>query len=152
MAFFNFGLDRFGGSKLFGLQGFPLFNLGGFFMMGVLLAVLDFKDWNNKWILGLGVILLGVSLYFNFYSIVKHVVFPIVILGIGFTAIKGVSSFGKYGDPSYGIYIYAFPIQQILVFYFKLDLVEFIILSTFLSIIIGYLSWHLVEKRALRYK
>jgi peptidoglycan/LPS O-acetylase OafA/YrhL len=80
------------------------------------------------------------------------VLFSIVILGIGFTAIKGVSNFGKHGDPSYGIYIYAFPIQQILIFYFKFELVEFIIYSAILSIIMGYLSWHFVEKRALRYK
>jgi peptidoglycan/LPS O-acetylase OafA/YrhL len=152
MALYQFGLDRFGGSKVLGMQGLPMLNLGGFFIAGVLLAVLDFKNWNKQWILWLGVILLAASLYFNFYSVVKHVLFPIVILGIGFTAIKGVSNFGKHGDPSYGIYIYAFPIQQILIFYFKFELVEFIIYSIILSIIMGYISWHFVEKKALKFK
>jgi peptidoglycan/LPS O-acetylase OafA/YrhL len=152
MLLYQFGLDRFGGSKLLGMQGLSMLNLGGFFIAGVLLAVLNFKNWNKQWILWLAVIMLAASLYFNFYSVVKHVLFPIVILGIGFTAIKGVSSFGKYGDPSYGIYIYAFPIQQLLVYYLKPGLLILLLWSSVAAIIFGYLSWHLIEEKALRFK
>jgi peptidoglycan/LPS O-acetylase OafA/YrhL len=53
---------------------------------------------------------------------------------------------------SYGIYIYSFPIQQTLVFFLRLKTYELMILSVVVSIVFGYLSWHLIEKRALKYK
>jgi len=60
--------------------------------------------------------------------------------------------FHRFGDPSYGIYIYSFPIQRLLV------LVPFIgrhpapllIWSSILATMAGYLSWHLVERPAMR--
>lgn len=64
-----------------------------------------------------------------------------------------LSWFGKYGDFSYGIYIYSFPIQQMIVSLtstaspFKLFALSFV-----LSIMIGALSWWFVESKALRYK
>lgn len=152
MLLFQLGLDRFGGSKLLGMQGLHILNLGGFFVAGVLLAIVDFKSWNSLKIIFSALLVLVISLYGGFFEIVKHVVFPIVILGLGFKAIPGVSSFGKLGDPSYGIYIYAFPIQQLLIFYFSPDLISFIVLSGIISIIFGYLSWHMVEKKALKFK
>lgn len=52
----------------------------------------------------------------------------------------------KYGDFSYGCYLYAFPIQQILQATLRLTLPEFIAFSAALSLVAGALSWHLVEK------
>jgi peptidoglycan/LPS O-acetylase OafA/YrhL len=56
-------------------------------------------------------------------------------------------------DLSYGIYLYAFPIQQSLVHWFNLDgpwtLFAF---ATPLTYVLAYLSWHGVEKRALGLK
>jgi peptidoglycan/LPS O-acetylase OafA/YrhL len=56
------------------------------------------------------------------------------------------------GDPSYGIYIYAYPIQQLLVF-MHLAHNGWILFAeaSLLSIALGYLSWHLVESRALTF-
>jgi peptidoglycan/LPS O-acetylase OafA/YrhL len=55
-------------------------------------------------------------------------------------------------DASYVIYIYSIPIQQTLMYFFKLKTYELIILSVMCSIVFGYLSWHIIEKRALKYK
>jgi peptidoglycan/LPS O-acetylase OafA/YrhL len=52
----------------------------------------------------------------------------------------------KYGDFSYGCYLYAFPIQQMLQATLRLTLPEFIAASAILSLLAGALSWHLVEK------
>lgn len=56
------------------------------------------------------------------------------------------------GDPSYGIYIYAYPIQQLFA-HLRLAPNEWILFAeaTVVSVIVGYLSWHLVEKRALEF-
>ena len=52
----------------------------------------------------------------------------------------------RFGDFSYGTYLYAFPIQQILQATTNLSLPEFILISAALSLIAGMLSWHLVER------
>src|ERR1700674_870387 len=60
--------------------------------------------------------------------------------------------FTALGDPSYGIYIYAYPIQQLLA-HLRLAPNEWglFVEATVASIIVGYLSWHLVEQRALEF-
>ena len=75
-----------------------------------------------------------------------------IVLTLGFRSLPFFSTFGKIGDMSYGIYIYSFPIQQTLMFFFNLNTDQLIIYSLLASIVFGYLSWHLIEKKALRYK
>jgi peptidoglycan/LPS O-acetylase OafA/YrhL len=60
-------------------------------------------------------------------------------------------NFAKYGDFSYGIYLYAFPIQQILVALFPGRFTPWTLFAAAatLSVIAGAMSWHLVEKRFL---
>ena len=58
----------------------------------------------------------------------------------------------KIGDLSYGIYIYGFPVQQTLMYYFKLNYLELMVYSLIISYIFAYFSWHLIEKNALRLK
>ncbi|TCK96563.1 acyltransferase [Paraburkholderia sp. BL9I2N2] len=60
---------------------------------------------------------------------------------------------GRFGDPSYGVYIYAFMIQQSIMHWLpSISIWEFLLLASILSLIAGYASWYLIEKRALRLK
>ncbi|WP_051929323.1 acyltransferase [Flavobacterium sp. 83] len=148
-----FCLNRFGGSSLFGLKGIHILNLGTFFIGGSLLASLQFEKVKHKSIIfGISVLILLLSLYFNCYDFVKHIIFPIVIIALGFIPIPCIRTFGRFGDMSYRIYIYSFPIQQTLMYYFKMDTYSLLIYSVLLSIGFGYVSWHLIEKRALKIK
>jgi peptidoglycan/LPS O-acetylase OafA/YrhL len=52
----------------------------------------------------------------------------------------------SYGDFSYGTYLFAFPIQQMLVSSFLLPFPVFVGASLLLSLLAGFLSWNLVEK------
>jgi peptidoglycan/LPS O-acetylase OafA/YrhL len=137
----------------FGILGYYFINFGAFFIGGSFLASLKIKNFKHKdFLLIITLIFLMIILYFNVYNIFKHVVLTILILLIGLKPLKYISSFGKMGDPSYGIYIYGFPIQQTLMYFFKLDLLELMFFSVLISIIFGYVSWYLIEEKALSYK
>ncbi|MEK3733247.1 acyltransferase [Paenibacillus sp. FSL M8-0334] len=96
--------------------------------------------------------LLLVGVKVGLFNIVLIVALPYTIITL---AIKiRFSVFRKYGDFSYGMYIYAFPIQQLLAYKWgeSLTVFSFFLLSTFGTLIAAILSWHIIEKRALKLK
>lgn len=58
------------------------------------------------------------------------------------------------GDWSYGTYLYGFPVQQLLAYYGvqNYGFWFFVVACTFLTLVLAGLSWHWVEKPALRWK
>ncbi len=61
----------------------------------------------------------------------------------------------RLGDLSYGVYIFAFPVQQLVAFWGKAAHWAFgtyLGISLLLTMGLAYLSWHWVEKPALRFK
>jgi peptidoglycan/LPS O-acetylase OafA/YrhL len=137
----------------FGMSGYHFINLGTFFIGGSLLASLKIENFKYRnLLLILASVFLITVLYLNLYHLFKHVLLTTLILLIGLKPLKYISSFGKMGDPSYGIYIYGFPIQQTLMYFFNLNLIALLILSVLISIFFGYLSWHFIESKALCYK
>jgi peptidoglycan/LPS O-acetylase OafA/YrhL len=64
-----------------------------------------------------------------------------------------IREFNRLGDYSYGIYIYAGPVQQSLAALIRhISVAEMIALSAIITLPLAVLSWHLLEKRALRLK
>lgn len=61
-------------------------------------------------------------------------------------------SWARYGDYSYGLYIYAFPVQQIfaLLGIYRSGLLLYFLSSTVVTLILATLSCYLVERPALR--
>jgi peptidoglycan/LPS O-acetylase OafA/YrhL len=65
---------------------------------------------------------------------------------------KWLNTFGKYGDFTYGIYIYHFPIIQLFVFYGFFDRYNPFVMGIsvlLITLIFSILSWHLLELRFL---
>jgi peptidoglycan/LPS O-acetylase OafA/YrhL len=74
---------------------------------------------------------------------------------LGMALALGASLTNRLGDISYGLYIYAFPVQQMVAAGGKGHDWPFAVhltLSLILTTILAWLSWHLLEKKALRYK
>lgn len=81
-------------------------------------------------------------------------VLPYVILYLAFLQTNSLAWVSKFGDLSYGVYLYAFPIQQLWVFCLpaKLNPLTLIILTALSVLPVAYLSWRFVEKPALNLK
>lgn len=75
-------------------------------------------------------------------------------LSFGFASFPILNRWDRPGDFSYGIYLYAFPIQQTLWYLLdgRISAAEMIASSLVLSVAAGVGSWHLVEKHALKLK
>ncbi|TDR31571.1 acyltransferase family protein [Hydromonas duriensis] len=57
------------------------------------------------------------------------------------------------GDYSYGVYIYAFPVQQTTVYFFPgLPFFSHVIIDILITTFLAVVSWHFIEKNALKYK
>lgn len=79
---------------------------------------------------------------------------PVLTLVVGTLSWPVLNQAGRWGDFSYGLYIYAFPVQQCVVMLWGPEhpLPALLLLSLLLSLGCAALSWHLIEKPALRYK
>lgn len=69
---------------------------------------------------------------------------------IGFRSLQVLYPFNNLGDYSYGIYIYAFPIEQVVAYLFKgIPPLGIIAIATPLTIAVSAASWHTIEAPAL---
>ncbi|SMO65111.1 Peptidoglycan/LPS O-acetylase OafA/YrhL, contains acyltransferase and SGNH-hydrolase domains [Chryseobacterium rhizoplanae] len=129
------------------------YNLMCFFAGGMVLTYLNASKRTENILIITSFIILIISLYLNVFKYTCYITLPLLVILIGERSTRYLNKVGEViGDTSYGIYIYSFPIQQALMYFFKFDTVMLFIFSLPLSILLGYISWHLIEKKALGYK
>ncbi|WP_162426442.1 acyltransferase family protein [Pontibacter pudoricolor] len=141
----------------FGMTGFRPFaviDFGLYFNAGALLSAFNFSSIRYMPIVAsLASLVMIITIALNTYIEFEVFLFPIIILTIGLTNTKWIGGLNnKIGDLSYGVYIYGFLIQQVLMHFFLLDHLLLTILTIPIALIAGFISWNLIEKKAINLK
>lgn len=118
-----------------------------------------FYQFRDKIPLNTSFVLIAISIYcFSFYidksSIFGYFCLPYIVFWFVFSKQIKLHKVGKWGDFSYGMYIYSFPVQQTIVYFLgnRMPVSKMIFLSFLFTIPLAMFSWFVVEKRALKLK
>ena len=131
-----------------------IYLFGIFFIMGAIIykygleKYLTFKNAIFSVIILIAAYLLNLNiLYFMWF------VLPIIVLTFGLKKGSFITTKFQKNDYSYGLYIYAFPIQQTILYFFpKINFTLYTLSSILITHIFAVLSWHIIEKKALSLK
>ncbi|QHW01411.1 acyltransferase family protein [Spirosoma endbachense] len=107
-------------------------------------------------------VLFSISLFFlifsaswvGYFELIQPFFGSYILFYLAFSKKLKFYSFAKYGDFSYGIYLYGWPIQQLVLLYIgqQLSMLGNFIVSFLLILIFSAFSWYLVEKPFLSLK
>ncbi len=89
--------------------------------------------------------------YLPLFKFLYFFTLPYLVFYLAYVPKGRIREFNKIGDYSYGLYIYAFPVQQVLTYITK-DVFIHIAIASIVTFVFAFLSWHLIEKQFLRMK
>ena len=102
--------------------------------------------------------MVGVLVFFRpesafWMELAAFVVAPYCVLAFATAASPVLAHAGRWGDPSYGIYLYGWPAQQLaLTWVPNLTPIGNTLVALPIAVTAAYLSWYALEKRALSFK
>lgn len=124
-----------------------------YFFSGCLMTLIDWKDMRrNRIILAVALAVSIMALWLHIYPILGFLLYPLIMVATGSDCIPVLLKPFRWGNPSYGLYIYSFPIQQALIQILHPGPGVLLLLGVPLSFLFGYTSWHLIEAPFLRLK
>jgi peptidoglycan/LPS O-acetylase OafA/YrhL len=142
-------------SLIYGTRVWAWFSVAPFFLVGACFAFCGWDRFLNRAIaFGLLALLLVTPTLPFITELLLIVTLPYIVLAFGTAPAPFGGALTRHGDFSYGLYLYAFPIQQALVATIGTPggaLANFAI-TTMLAAGCAALSWHFIEKPALRAK
>jgi peptidoglycan/LPS O-acetylase OafA/YrhL len=124
-----------------------------FYLVGVVFYLFRDKLRLNSWGASLAVLVLLTA---SWVHVGWAAVFPVagayLIFYVAFARWLPLQGVGGFGDFSYGTYLYAFPIEQLLVMKFGHSVAPWLLfaIATPLTLMAAVLSWYAVEQRFLR--
>lgn len=96
------------------------------------------------------VLLVAAGIGSKAFHVVYLILLPYLLLYLAYVPKGVLRRFNRMGDYSYGIYIYAFPIQQAVAAMFPgVTVFGMIGISGVITLALAVGSWHLIEKRAM---
>lgn len=95
-----------------------------------------------------------ILIYLKLKFLAVLLILPYMAIFLGTSSTPFLRNFGRWGDPSYGIYLFAFPVQQTILSFasHSLNFYTSLLISFVITIAFAYLSWHAIEKQALKFK
>ncbi len=118
-----------------------------------------FYLWREKIVLHWSILLILICLTFslrhNFreFNFLFYLTVTYAVFWFAYHPKMKVHRITQWGDFSYGIYIYAFPVQQTLMYYLKTSSpLGLFLLALPITLLLAVLSWHFIEKPALGLK
>lgn len=146
--------NDFKSDVFFFVQTYEWLRCSLYFFIGALFYLYREKIKLNKQtaILFFAIFLLSFRNYYG--ALISFLTLPYLILYVGFLKIGFLKNFSRYGDFSYGLYIYAFPVQQTIVHLSGNRISPFVLfpLAFVSTLVLAVASWKLVEEPFLRLK
>ncbi|MFC5649846.1 acyltransferase family protein [Paenibacillus solisilvae] len=124
------------------------------FFVGMLYYLYRSKIPQNIYLFVASLLSCVASLQFGFFNEIFPIIGGYAIFYFALTPGIKLHGISKFGDLSYGVYIFAFPVQQLVTYFMKNDLIPIqnFLISLPLILILSFISWHLVERPFLRMK
>jgi len=135
-------------------QNYRLYRFGTLFFSGAVIYIFRSHILFNKkifWVSILSLIITSFNhdIFFALYTLLL----PYIVLYLAYIPSGKIRNYNAFGDYSYGIYIYAWPVQQLIAINITdITPIEMIIYSASITFFCAYASWHLVESKAIRLK
>lgn len=85
------------------------------------------------------------------FLMLYYLALPYCLFYLAYIPVGKLRLYNRFGDYSYGVYLYAFPIQQALVFIFPdWSVLTLIFVAGSFTLILAICSWHWIEQPALQ--
>ncbi|MFI5490130.1 acyltransferase family protein [Micromonospora echinaurantiaca] len=124
------------------------------FLLGAVAKLYAHRVPMTGWLAAFAAVGLAVTLRFGAFWVIGVPLLAYLLLYLAVGLPRWLHSIGRKRDYSYGIYIYAFPVQQVvaLLIGVRYGFVTYLAASTAGTLVLAALSWHLVERPAMSLK
>lgn len=129
--------------------------LGGMFFVGGAAWVWRDRLPVNGWVVVLGLLAMGLAatVSVRVFEPVYRLAMPYAVFWLAYRPGGWLRAYNRAGDYSYGVYIYAFPVQQMLVASMPgIGVWQLTAAAGAITGLLAVLSWHLVEQPALAWR
>jgi peptidoglycan/LPS O-acetylase OafA/YrhL len=139
--------------QIYVLEHKQLLRFSWFFFIGTAFYLLRNQIRLSTKLMGLiavlGVIALAIS--GHYFLMLYYLALPYCLFYLAYIPAGKLRLYNRFGDYSYGVYLYAFPIQQALVFIFPdWSVATLIFVAGSFTLILAICSWHWIEQPALQ--
>ncbi len=134
---------------------FALFSCMSYFGIGGMIFIAERYSLKTKTTIALIAVAILLQIdSSHLLAVTNFILIAFIVISVGQASWPVLRDLGRWGDLSYGTYVYGWSVAQVLALYFLDDFGVgwHIILALLISYVFGFFSWHLVEKYALRLK
>lgn len=135
------------------LEGPTLPRLALFFAFGAMLEMLGWRGQRRLVVCAAAIVCAILLRHSMLFVPAFDLAVALCVVAFAYAPLPWLPHWARFGDWSYGMYVYAFPVQQLVTLYGpRLPLPLHFALAYTITVVLAALSWHLVEAPALRLK